>query len=78
MIEVYVGDKVIFLDSFGRRSEGKVSSVLGHICEVETGNERKIFVAVNDILKAVGWRERNANRKTIIRNIDTDKCWWNR
>ena len=56
--EVYVGDKVIFLDCFGRKGEGKVRSVLGHVCEVETGNKRKILVAINDILKADGWREK--------------------
>lgn len=55
--EVYVGDKVIFLDCFGRKGEGKVSSVFGHICEVDTDGS-KILVAVNDILKADGWREK--------------------
>lgn len=55
--EVYVGDKVIFRDCFGRKGEGKVCSVFGHICEVNTGSGNKILVAVNDILKADGWRE---------------------
>ena len=77
MMEIYVGDKVIFRDCFGRKGEGEVCSVFGHICEVDTGGS-KILVAVNDILKADGWREKDENRKTIIRDLDTDKYWWNR
>lgn len=75
---MYVGDKVIFRDCFGRKGEGDVTSVFGHICEVDTGSGSKIFVAVNDVLKADGWREKDENRKTIIRDLDTDKYWWNR
>ena len=64
--EVYTGDKVIFRDCFGRKGEGEVSSVFGHICEVDTGNGSKILVAINDILKADGWREKRENHKTNI------------
>ena len=72
-MEIYVGDKVIFRDCFGRRGEGEVVSVFGHICEVDTTRGSRILVAVNDILKPDGWREKDENRKTIIRDIDTYK-----
>lgn len=59
MEDVYVGDKVIFRDCFGRKGEGDVTSVFGHICEVDTTGGSRILVAVNDILKADGWRRKD-------------------